>query len=119
MPAFDSHLSVYPLSDDITFPSAMEPHSASAPPLASHPYLQASNVSSGKAHTQKDRLSLTKSSTADWDTTKPDVSFVSPTVASLAMRKFLSSSLANEGFLSAEPSAMLRLELEVTACAYL
>ncbi|KLO12858.1 hypothetical protein SCHPADRAFT_800462, partial [Schizopora paradoxa] len=47
--------------------------------------------------------------------TKPDVSFVSPTVASLAMRRFLSSSLAKEGFLSAESSAMHRLELEVTA----
>jgi len=97
--------------------SSTAPYGVASVPLTSHPYLQANNNnnSSGKAHAQKDRPSTKKSSTADWDTTKPDVSFVSPTVASLVMRKFLSSSLTNEGFLSAESSAMYRLEQEVTA----
>jgi len=94
------------------------PYGAPSIPLTSHPYLQASNTPSGslKASTNRSNApSTSKSSAADWDTSKPDASFVSPTVASLAIRKFLSSSLTNEGFLSAEPSAMYRLEQEVTA----
>lgn len=45
-----------------------------------------------------------------------DASYVTPTVSSLAIERFLSVELLRQGFQSAEPPALHRLELEVTAC---
>ncbi|TDL29306.1 hypothetical protein BD410DRAFT_779676 [Rickenella mellea] len=45
--------------------------------------------------------------------TKPDASFVNPTVASTAVRHLVSSQLEKKGFQSAEPAALHRIELEL------
>jgi hypothetical protein len=44
-------------------------------------------------------------------------SCINQQVASLAVRRFTTACLKKEGFLTAEPDAMLRLETEVLACA--
>lgn len=46
----------------------------------------------------------------------PDVPSVSPSAASAAVRRFVTSQVAKEGFERAESPALYRLEVEVASC---
>ncbi|KAH8113400.1 hypothetical protein DFH11DRAFT_1727875 [Phellopilus nigrolimitatus] len=78
-------------------------------------------TSSQQRRARKSGSTSTKS--RDWDAApgagaaalRPDVSFVSPGVASTAMRRFLAARVAEEGFERAEGAALARLELEAVA----
>ena len=47
---------------------------------------------------------------------RPDASFVSPSVASAAVRRFVAKNVVKEGYDRAEGPALHRFELEVVAC---
>lgn len=59
---------------------------------------------------------ITSIKSKDWNTPHPDASFITPEVASSTMKQFLASTVADEGFEKAEPTALYRFELEVVAC---
>lgn len=77
--------------------------------------LAASSSSSRREH--KDKLGGNRDPMKAKDT-GPDASFISPSVASVTVRRFVAAYVAKEGFERAESPALHRFELEVISCEY-
>lgn len=63
-------------------------------------------------------VSSTHTSSHDFPTT-PDVSLITPPIASAVIARFLAATLERVGFQSAEPAAVLLFENEVVECEFL